>query len=125
MTATIDLPRPRDAALARLLEARAEFREQTAERYASGARIAGRDSDRLELIAVELLAALDVLERRFDTLDAARDLCAYLGPDGLRIERAAWPRDALAAALAEVFEPVLHSSACAVLQAAVRLQAVS
>lgn len=112
----------RDAALARLLEARAVFRDETEARYASGGRLSARDCDRLERIGLRLVDMVDELQGEFDRLDVARDLCAYRGADGLRIERAGWPRADIAFALAEAFESVLHPTGCAVLQAALRLE---
>lgn len=111
----------RDAA-ARLANARARLADEAAERYASGRRLARRDCDRLEQIARLIVSAIDGFEREFDRLDVARDLCAYLGPDGRRVERAVWNGADLALSFAEAFEPALNPAACAVLVAAVRAE---
>lgn len=109
----------RDSALAALLQARADFADEISETYASGARLAGADSDRLECIAGRLLAFVDDLEPSLERLDPARDL---FGP-GCRRQRSAWDRPALALSLGEALQPLLSASACAVLTAAIRLEA--
>lgn len=109
----------RDAALAALLQARADFADDISQTYASGARLAAADSDRLERIAGRLLAFIDDLQPSLERLDPARDL---FGP-GCRRQRSAWDRPALALSLGEALQPLLSASACAVLTAAIRLEA--
>jgi hypothetical protein len=118
----IDSNAAREAAAARLVEARARLAEEAAERYAAGPRLARRDSDRLEQIARLIVGAVEDFEIEFDRLDVARDLCAYFAADGRRIERSAWRGRDIALSIAEVFEPVLNPAACAVLTAAVRTE---
>lgn len=109
----------RDTALAALLQARAEFAEDVEGAYGAGARLAAADSDRLEWVAGRLLAFVDDMETPFDRLDPARDV---LAADSRR-HRSNWDRAALALSLGEALQPLLADSACAVLTAAIRLEA--
>jgi hypothetical protein len=113
----------RDQALAALLAARVDFAEDADQANASGPRLAGRDSDRLEAVAGRILGFVDTLEAEFDRLDVARDLAAPCGPGGRRLRRSPWDRPALALGLGETLQELLAPSAGAVLAAAIRLEA--
>ena len=113
----------RDAAFASLIEARAAFADQAEQRYAAGARLAARDSDRIEALATHLLDVVDALEPHLDRLDVARDVSSEVGFYGRRFSRSFWERGALAAAFGEAVQELLDPSAAAVLSAAIRVEA--
>jgi hypothetical protein len=108
----------RDKALSALLEARGEFAADAEAVCPSGARLAARDSDRLELAAGRILTFVDDLEVVLGRLDLARDLAM----DG-RVRRSRWDRAGLALGFGEALQDLLSSPASTVLLAAVRLEA--
>jgi hypothetical protein len=113
----------REAAFAALIEARAAFAEQAEQRYVSGARLAARDSDRIEALAARLLDIVDGLEAEVERLDVARDVSIEVGFSGRRFARSRWDRAGLVVAFGEVLQELLDPCAAAVFSAAIRLEA--
>ena len=100
--------------------ARTAFVAYAAEVYASGARAARDDADRLEALADRLVTMMGDLEPALDRLDVARDVALYRGA-ALSRRRSRYDPARMAALVAEALaDETLSAPAGAVLLAATR-----